>query len=139
MVYQSCTVRFAKNQKHTWSDRSSTLLTPCRLQSEARVKSCQKFANNFVTSTTKVAYIVVWLRPSTERYNQLLMSTPLLCAVRHEDTSWRCSCCLYRAMLCIRGTSHGPVSVCLSQVGVLLKRLNVYRITQITSHDSQGL
>ena len=34
-----------------------------------------------------------------------------------------------RAMLCIRGTSHGPVSVCLSvrpsQVGVLLKRLNV--------------
>jgi len=40
----------------------------------------------------------------------------------------------YRAMLCIRGTSHGPdvsvsvcvcLSVCLSQVGVLLKRLNV--------------
>jgi len=34
----------------------------------------------------------------------------------------------YRAMLCIRGTSHGPVSVCLSvclsQVGVLLKQLN---------------
>ena len=30
----------------------------------------------------------------------------------------------YRAMLCICGTSHGPVSVCLSQVGVLLKRLN---------------
>ena len=35
----------------------------------------------------------------------------------------------YRVMLCIRGTSHGPVSVCLSvrpsQVGVLLKWLNV--------------
>jgi len=35
----------------------------------------------------------------------------------------------YRAMLCIRGTSHGPVSVCLSvrpsQVGVLLKRLKL--------------
>jgi len=37
----------------------------------------------------------------------------------------------YRAMLCIRGTSHGPVSVSvrlsvrLSQVRVLLKRLNV--------------
>jgi len=35
----------------------------------------------------------------------------------------------YRAMLCMRGTSHGPVSVsvclCLSQIGVLLKRLNV--------------
>jgi len=39
----------------------------------------------------------------------------------------------YNAMLCIRGTSHGPVSVsvclclylCLSQAGVLLKRQNV--------------
>ena len=35
----------------------------------------------------------------------------------------------YRAMLCVRGTSHGPVSVCLclclSQVGVLLKRQNM--------------
>jgi len=35
----------------------------------------------------------------------------------------------YRAMLCIRSTSHGPVSVCPSvcptQVGVLLKWLNV--------------
>ena len=35
----------------------------------------------------------------------------------------------YRAMLCIHGTSHGPVSVCPSvcpsQVGVLLKQLNV--------------
>ena len=31
----------------------------------------------------------------------------------------------YHAMLCIRGTSRGPVSVCLSQVGVLLKRQNV--------------
>jgi len=30
----------------------------------------------------------------------------------------------HRAMLCIRGTSHGPVSVC-HKSGVLLKRLNV--------------
>jgi len=40
---------------------------------------------------------------------------------------WRSS--FYRAMLCIRGTSHGSVSVrlsvCPSQVGVLLKRLNL--------------
>ena len=37
------------------------------------------------------------------------------------------ACSFYRAMLCIRGTSHGPVSLCvrLSEVGVLLKRLNV--------------
>ena len=43
--------------------------------------------------------------------------------------SLRPSLDFYRAMLCIRGTSHGLVSVsvcvCLSQVGVLLKRLNV--------------
>jgi len=42
------------------------------------------------------------------------------------DSPWRN---FYRAMLCIRGTSSGPVSVCLSvrpsQVGVLLKRLNI--------------
>ena len=39
----------------------------------------------------------------------------------------------YRAMLCIRGTSHGPVSVCLSvclsvrpsQADVLLQRQNI--------------
>ena len=33
----------------------------------------------------------------------------------------------YRAMLSMHGTSHGPVSVCpcLTQVGVLLKRINV--------------
>jgi len=31
----------------------------------------------------------------------------------------------HRAMLCIRGSSHGPVSVCPSQAGVLLKRQNV--------------
>ena len=40
----------------------------------------------------------------------------------------------YRTMLCIRGTSHGPVSVRLSvrtsQVGVLLKRLNVRSLKQ---------
>jgi len=44
-----------------------------------------------------------------------------------------CKFGFYRAMLRIRGTSHGPVSVRLSvcpsvrpsQVGVLLKRLNV--------------
>ena len=51
-----------------------------------------------------------------------------------KSSSW-CHRNFYRAMLCIRGTSHGPVSVCLSlsvcvcvclsQVGVLLKRLNV--------------
>ena len=48
----------------------------------------------------------------------------------------------YRAMLCIRGTSHGPVSVrlsvCPSQVGVLLKRQNVGSHKQHHTID-QGL
>jgi len=52
----------------------------------------------------------------------------------------------YRAMLCIRGTSHGPVSVCLSASVRLSVRLSVTsqcstktakrRITQTTPHDS---
>ena len=52
----------------------------------------------------------------------------------------------YRAMLCIRGTSHGPVSVCLSVC--LTVRPSVTsrsstktakrRITQMTPHDSPG-
>jgi len=41
-----------------------------------------------------------------------------------SDFRFLSSVSFYRAMLCIRGTSHGAVSVCLSQVGVLLKRLN---------------
>jgi len=47
-----------------------------------------------------------------------------LCAVIYE--AGRQPGSFYRVMLCMRGTSHGPVSVCLrlSQAGVLLKRLN---------------
>ena len=44
-------------------------------------------------------------------------------------TTWTSLFIFYHAMLCIRSTSHGPVSVCPSvcpsQVRVLLKRLNV--------------
>ena len=43
---------------------------------------------------------------------------------RHLERTVHPAIRFYRAMLCIRGTSHGPVSVRLSQVGVLLKRLN---------------
>jgi len=54
----------------------------------------------------------------------------------------------YRAMLCIRGTSHGPVSVCLClsvSVSVCLSvtsrsstKTAKRRITQTISHDSPG-
>ena len=46
----------------------------------------------------------------------------------------------YHAMLCIRGTSHGPVSVCLSVRLSVTSRSSTKtakrRITQTTPHDS---
>ena len=48
----------------------------------------------------------------------------------------------YRAMLCVRGTSHGPVSVCLSVRPSVTSRSFTKtakrRITQITPHESSG-
>jgi len=48
----------------------------------------------------------------------------------------------YRAMLCIRGTSHGPVSVRLSVRPSVTSRCSTKtakgRITETTSHDSPG-
>ena len=48
----------------------------------------------------------------------------------------------YRAMLCIRGTSHGPVSVCPSVCPSVTSRCSTKtanrRITQTTPHDSPG-
>ena len=65
---------------------------------------------------------------------------PVLC---HTRFSWLH---FYRAMLCIRGTSHGPVSVCLSVCpSVCLSvtsrcstKTAKRRITQTTPHDSTG-
>ena len=46
----------------------------------------------------------------------------------------------YRVMLCIRGTSHGPVSVsvCLSVTSRSSTKTDKRRITQTTPHDSPG-
>jgi len=46
----------------------------------------------------------------------------------------------YRAMLCIRGTSHGPVSVCpcLSGTSRCSTKKAKRRITQTTPHDTPG-
>jgi len=44
----------------------------------------------------------------------------------------------YRAMLCIRGTSHGSVSVCLSVTSRSSTKTAKRRITQTTPHDSPG-
>jgi len=67
--------------------------------------------------------VLVWLSDWSEvhmvQLMALLSQNPIISCLILIETDY------YRAMLCIRGTSHEPVSVCLSQVGVLLKRLNV--------------
>ena len=45
-------------------------------------------------------------------------------------------CGFYRAMLCIRGTSHGPVSVRLSVTSRSSTKTAKRRITQTKPHDS---
>jgi len=53
------------------------------------------------------------------------------------------SCDFYHAMLCIRGTSHGPVSVsvrlCLSVTSRSSTKTAKQTITQTTPHDSPGI
>ena len=44
----------------------------------------------------------------------------------------------YRAMLCIRSTSHGPVSVRLSVTSRSSTKTDKQRITQTTPYDSPG-
>jgi len=44
----------------------------------------------------------------------------------------------YCAMLCMRGTSHGPVSVCLSVTSQSSTKTAKRRITQTKPHDSSG-
>ena len=47
-------------------------------------------------------------------------------------------CGHYRAMLCMRGTSRGPVAVCLSVTSRSSTKTAKRRITQTTPHDSPG-
>ena len=49
-------------------------------------------------------------------------------------TQW-INCSFYRAMLCMRGASHGPV--CLSVVSRCSTKMAKRMITQTTPHDSQ--
>jgi len=67
----------------------------------------------------------------------------------HDDTAdiapeWvkNTSQCFYRAMLSIRGTNHGPVSVrpsvCLSVTSWSSTKTAKGRVTQTTPHDSPG-
>ena len=67
--------------------------------------------------------------------NQLVLF-PSFFAV-FDSLSW-ISISFYRAMLCIRGTSHGPVSVCLSVTSRCSTKTAKRRITQTTPHDSEG-
>ena len=64
-----------------------------------------------------------------EKFNFLLISVTTLLLLGMSF--------FYYAMLCIRGTSHGPVSVRLSQSRCSTKTAK-HRITQTTPHDSPG-
>ena len=95
-------------------------------------------------------------RPATNRHRQTpghSYSTALAqrrAAKRNTPTSSPISSyiviCFYRAMLCIRGTSHGPVSVrlsvCLSVCPSVTSRCSTKtaerRITQTTPRDTPG-
>ena len=61
--------------------------------------------------------------------------------ILHEVKTHDCTF-YYRALLCIRGTSHGPVSVsvclCLSVTSRCSTKTAKRRITQTTLHDSPG-
>jgi len=62
---------------------------------------------------------------------------------RETETNWNASCNIfYRAMLCIRGTSQGLVSVRLSVRSFVTSRCSTKtakrRITKTTPHDSAG-
>ena len=65
---------------------------------------------------------------------------PLSCGSTESDTTSDTFC--YRAMLCIRGTSHGPASVCLCLCLSVTSRCSTKtakrRITQTTPHDTPG-
>jgi len=72
----------------------------------------------------------------------MLLSNKTLSIKCYSETSFNCA--YYLAMLCIRGTSHGPVSVCLSvclSVSVTSRcstKTEKRRITQTTPHDTPG-
>ena len=55
------------------------------------------------------AGVVVCLEQGADLHMAQLMPLPLTVSCLSKI-----QICFYRAMLCIRGTSHGPVSVCLS-------------------------
>jgi len=62
-----------------------------------------------------------------------------VCVIFNNYVNW---CNFYRSMLCIRGTSHGPVSVCPCPCPSVTSRSSTKtakrRITQTTPHDTPG-
>ena len=62
----------------------------------------------------------------------------MFCCPKMSDWIQRSLSGHYRAMLCIRGTSHGPVSVCLSVTSRCSTKTAKRRITQTTPHDTPG-
>ena len=106
-----------------------------------------------------VALALWWINFSLSQLDHMQTVCTLLQRYNHANTSYsiftgrmlflmpnqQCHCTVgsfYRAMLCIRGTSHGPVSVsvclsvCLSVTSRSSTKTAKRRITQTTPHDS---
>jgi len=83
-----------------------------------------------ITSDAQSGWRNAWLhRPSGASHGQYYC-----CIITQESFCGN----FYRAMLCIRGTSHGPVSVCLclSVTSQSSTKTAKRRITQTTPHDT---
>ena len=96
-------------------------------QTASRLSLCQNLCTNSKHSRTRLSYRIDVSHKClcTSRFLYMGYFSVLIGKIKSRLVfTARC----FR-MLCIRGTSHGPVSVSvcvrLSQVGVLLKQLNV--------------
>ena len=109
-----------------YSNRSVSVCV-CLLKRRLSASSFANLKNRIHKVTPNFLY--GFSAPPGRQCNTLCISGFVEDVVVSENRPSRRMHSFYRAMLCIRGTSHGPVSVRPSvrpsQVGVLLKRLNV--------------
>jgi len=100
------------------------------------IYKCQLHWRKFVITSSVSLQVVI------EAYD--MCTANIILGKNHEFNKGYLSYDNYRAMLCIRGTSHGPVSVsvclsvCLSDTSRCSTKTAKRRITQTTPHDTPG-
>ena len=77
--------------------------------------------------------MVICLEQGADLHTAQLMPLPLTVSCRNKIQVG-----FYRAMLCIRGTSHGHVSLSVSVTSWSSTKTAKHRITQTTPHDIPG-